>query len=153
MNNRVFTYRLAGGSVLADNADVSNAVLDQFVAEEDLRLIGWRLGVALQFLYTGYTTADGAFYNLATLTFAASRTSKQGLIDEVGTRLSRLTFGSPASGFGWHDTQESRVAMLPSGLWITMKEGEIVNLLQEARNDLGLQVQFDGHAILYYTKG
>ncbi len=149
--NKIFTKALEGAKQLADDAECLDETVDEWVLQEDVKVIGFQLAAKAQYFGDGYPTADGAWYATVTLTPASTR-NVDGQLGEVAVRAIRHLFGSPASGFGWIDGCEEITVMMPAGKYFSLKEGEILAVLIAARNDLGVTTFFTGQALLYYIK-
>jgi len=149
---KVYRKYLEGSAFVLDGTTLTETLIDTFVAEENLKIIGWQHRIYHSNIVGGYPTADDAVYLWATLTFAAQGMT-DALVSEIHLSIGRYMFGSPASGAGWHNTEEGDETMLPAGSYLDMKEGEHLNLFLSGRNGLGVDNYFHTFAIIYYERG
>lgn len=153
-DKRVFTKFMYGGKELTDAEDaISPAqVLDTWVAQEDLSIVGWHVHADAGYAAAGYPTADGAYEMIIELTFSSIK-HQDATFARVSSKVGRLLFGSPASGGGWEELEKELNVQLPDGRALSFTEGETLTMLLAARQDTGAVRGFTGIAIIYYVKG
>lgn len=149
---RVFTKQLRGQHSLADAAMEHDLLGDTFVAQENLKIVGWEMTAYISTSMVGYPTHDGIVMNFCELTFAP-KGNQDACVAVVAVLLNRSLFGSPASGAGWIDNAKSVVGMLAEGRYIKMAEGEHLNVIQDCYNASGMTLVFAVACTIYYEKG
>ena len=149
--SKIYRKYMFGSQDLADaDLDILD-VIDTWVAEENLRIIGYSVGGRIGVLAAGFPTADMAAYMDTELTFS-SLERKDAVLGKMWMHIARLLFGSPAAEAAWTDVAKNETVMFPSGSFVDMKEGETLSMLQKSGNVLGATVSFYSFAIIYYQK-
>lgn len=148
---KIYRKYLEGNASLADGAEVFHDLMESFVAEEDLYIVGFGIGGDISLGAAGFTTADLGYFWDCELTFAALK-GNDAILGRNRFDIGRFHFGSPASGAGWAKAGEFRNTMFPGGDYVEMKEGEILNFLAHFFNGLGVTTVFYAEAVIYYKK-
>lgn len=150
--SRLFTAILRGGESVADNGDEHDQLIASYVAQEDIKIVGWEQTNYIPSDTAGWTTHDGLVYFSTELTFGAI-TALNSAISFLMLEVVRTHFGSPAAGWTHIMPERKTITMLPSGEWISMKEGETLNLLADWLNHSGVTLTMVSQCTIFFKKG
>ena len=148
MGRRVFTKHLAGGfqvPALGPNDRTVDTVLDQFMAEEDIEIIGWQHTVRPR-NPSNLIGNDGMAKCLSILTTAPPAVLEGMLSDTQSYMVWNTT---PAAV---QITDQTVSQSLPDGYSVPVKEEGVITLYAWGFNGSAAEVGFYCRAIIFYVK-
>jgi len=152
VNKRIWTDTLEANFALADGATDIGLAAAVYLAQEDLQIVGVALEVNWR-LINDITAAGLAHCQVTAELSQHPQMTSPGVLARLRHGLVAFTDTGTVRAMMWFDNLGDHIeVMFPESRYVSLKDGETVNLHVYYNNDMGGIVTLSAIGVLYFTK-